>query len=222
MLVIIVSNIVLLSSYKYALFDGEFYTDEFVKNGVYAKYNKTFVDEEHNNIMSYLLVKNKVLESKSLSEQDRMHLQDVEKLMRNIEYYSYFMIISMFIMFGYLHIFHREKKDHIWVKATIITGITDLIIVGLLYLSSLNFEWFFTKFHQLSFNNNLWLMDPAKDLLVNLYPQQFWIDALSKIMMIAVIISVSLIAISLLSRYFMRKYETRAQEMEKNGESLQK
>jgi uncharacterized membrane protein len=65
-------------------------------------------------------------------------------------------------------------------------------------------------------------MDPAKDLLVNLYPQQFWIDALSKIMMIAVIISVSLIAISLLSRYFMRKYETRAQEMEKNGESLQK
>ena len=35
----------------------------------------------------------------------------------------------------------------------------------------------FTLFHQLSFSNDFWQLDPARDVLVQLFPFNFWLEA---------------------------------------------
>ena len=39
------------------------------------------------------------------------------------------------------------------------------------------FDSVFLKFHQLSFANDFWQLDPRTDNLVRIFPQDFWFDA---------------------------------------------
>ena len=40
-----------------------------------------------------------------------------------------------------------------------------------------NFDQLFLQFHLLSFTNEFWQLDPAKDYLIMLFPGGFWYDA---------------------------------------------
>jgi len=52
-----------------------------------------------------------------------------------------------------------------------------------------NFERSFVIFHEIFFDNELWLLDPAVDLLINIVPQQFFVDLFIVIVGIFVLIS---------------------------------
>ncbi|MDO8568190.1 MAG: TIGR01906 family membrane protein [Dehalococcoidales bacterium] len=41
----------------------------------------------------------------------------------------------------------------------------------------LDFEQLFIQFHLLSFSNDLWQLDPARDYLIMMFPEGFWNDA---------------------------------------------
>jgi integral membrane protein (TIGR01906 family) len=45
------------------------------------------------------------------------------------------------------------------------------IIVGIA------FDFFFTLFHEILFRNDFWLLDPRRDFLVVMFPEQFWFEA---------------------------------------------
>jgi len=44
-------------------------------------------------------------------------------------------------------------------------------------LSMLDFDELFLRFHLVSFDNDLWILDPSKDRLVMMFPQGFWYDS---------------------------------------------
>ena len=44
-------------------------------------------------------------------------------------------------------------------------------------LSFLDFDELFLRFHLMSFDNDLWILDPAKDRLIMMFPQGFWYDS---------------------------------------------
>ena len=50
-----------------------------------------------------------------------------------------------------------------------------VVAVGLFAL--MGFDSLFHKFHQLSFANDFWLLDPRTDYLLLMFPQGFWFDA---------------------------------------------
>ena len=50
-----------------------------------------------------------------------------------------------------------------------------LVIFGIVAVS--DFESLFIKFHQLSFANDFWQLDPRTDYLVRIFPDAFWLDA---------------------------------------------
>jgi len=50
-----------------------------------------------------------------------------------------------------------------------------MLALGLATL--LGFDQLFYQFHLLSFANDLWQLDPAKDYLIMLFPRGFWYDA---------------------------------------------
>ena len=73
------------------------------------------------------------------------------------------------------------------IASNIIPRISKLILYGSLstigiiclfgLLAILEFEALFLLFHQISFSNDLWQLDPRKDYLVILFPTGFWLDA---------------------------------------------
>jgi integral membrane protein (TIGR01906 family) len=49
-----------------------------------------------------------------------------------------------------------------------------LLLLGI--LAAVDFERYFTYFHLISFSNDLWLLDPATENLIRLFPEPFFAD----------------------------------------------
>jgi integral membrane protein (TIGR01906 family) len=43
--------------------------------------------------------------------------------------------------------------------------------------SAIDFDALWTRFHQIAFRNDLWLLDPTRDYLIMLFPEPFWFAA---------------------------------------------
>jgi integral membrane protein (TIGR01906 family) len=50
-----------------------------------------------------------------------------------------------------------------------------MLVIGV--IMAVDFDGFFLKFHLLSFANDLWMLNPATDYLIMMFPQGFWFDA---------------------------------------------
>jgi integral membrane protein (TIGR01906 family) len=78
------------------------------------------------------------------------------------------------ISLGWLAVESRRRLA----SATIYgSGLTFGLMLLLGLLALLDFDRFFLQFHLISFANDLWQLDPAKDFLIMLFPQGFWYDA---------------------------------------------
>src|SRR5205814_239283 len=67
---------------------------------------------------------------------------------------------------------------HSLLRAAAIGGAVTALLVGLLAAGSLiDFDRLFLTFHFLSFSNNLWILDPARDRLIQLFPEGFFYDS---------------------------------------------
>jgi len=63
-------------------------------------------------------------------------------------------------------------REMLW-TAGLMVGL--VVLVGV--LSLLDFDALWTRFHQIAFRNDLWLLDPRTDYLIMLFPEPFWLTA---------------------------------------------
>lgn len=72
-----------------------------------------------------------------------------------------------------------------WSRALKMTGESAIgVLVTLLLFSiivALNFHAAWFKFHQIFFSNDLWLMDPEKDLMIQMLPEPFFFGMVKRI-----------------------------------------
>lgn len=66
---------------------------------------------------------------------------------------------------------------------------------GALFLS--DFNKYFTMFHEIFFDNDLWLLDPNTDLLIRMLPEGFFLDMVVRIGMIFLVLMSILLIISI-------------------------
>lgn len=55
------------------------------------------------------------------------------------------------------------------------------ILSALALIISTNFTKYFIIFHEIFFNNDLWILDPSTDLLINIVPEPFFVDTAARI-----------------------------------------
>ncbi|MBQ1406759.1 MAG: TIGR01906 family membrane protein, partial [Eubacterium sp.] len=60
-------------------------------------------------------------------------------------------------------------------------GITAVLALILTCLISTDFNYVFIKFHHIFFDNDLWLLDPYKDDMINMLPEGFFFDTVVRI-----------------------------------------
>ncbi len=76
-----------------------------------------------------------------------------------------------------------------------------LVVVGVIL--ALGFPVFFTLFHQISFSNDYWILNPSEHFLVVLFPYRFWLEST---ILLAVITVAETVAIWGVGRYLHRRF----------------
>jgi len=133
------------------------------------------------------------------SEIEIAHMIDVQELfqigfiIRNIA----LLLFAATFLSSFLYKRGPALKEY--AKSYIFGYIAFLVFGGVLSAVILsNFERSFVIFHEIFFDNDLWLLDPAVDLLINIVPQQFFTDLFAVIVGLFALISLIFLLISII------------------------
>lgn len=96
------------------------------------------------------------------------HFREVKQLF----YINYaILFVSGISSFFYLRMLKRKKSVHSLVFPF---KIAVWIPIAFLFFLAIRFDQFFTFFHEVFFNNDAWLFNPATDPIINALPQEFF------------------------------------------------
>ena len=127
---------------------------------------------------------------------ERIHMEDVLFLFDRARMLRVFAIAVALILTLWMIIRDERWKQH-WLRMVFYTGLGNvdlMILLGLLIW--LDFSKYFTYFHLLLFDNDLWILDPRHHVLIQLLPETFFINTAIKIGLYAMgtLLSLGLIA----------------------------
>jgi integral membrane protein (TIGR01906 family) len=79
-------------------------------------------------------------------------------------------------------------------KLLLTASLFNITVTGLIGIAALiDFDPLFTMFHEISFSNDFWKLNPADSYLVRMFPQQFWLECVMLIGIATIVESVALI-----------------------------
>lgn len=179
---------ILLLSVNVIAFNEKFYAKK------YDEYNITYSTNIEKDELMDLTTKlfkylrgeennNKI--EKYFNKKELMHLEDVKTLfnkgfvLRNIS------ISILLISIIYL-LFNKPKNLAVYGRNSSIISLGIILAFFILYL--IDFNKYFTYFHLVLFDNDLWLLNPNVDILIRIFPEEIFIDLLNNIVLLFVII----------------------------------
>ncbi|MFW5990957.1 MAG: DUF1461 domain-containing protein [Nanoarchaeota archaeon] len=169
LLAFLIFLVIILANTLFIFYDTSFVHNEFEKLGVDVS-NATKIDRE---IRDYLVGDKQELNTDFLNEKEKRHLDDVKRLFTLGK-----ILLGLFVLIIAVIIF--EMKGSEMPKTGIFLG-GFFVAFTCLALIVLNFfDTSFIIFHKLFFTNDLWMMTPH-DNIIQLYPQQFFMNTFGKI-----------------------------------------
>lgn len=79
------------------------------------------------------------------------------------------------------------------------------VLAVLAGIISMDFNQYFIMFHHIFFNNDLWMLNPDTDLLINIVPEPFFMDTAARIAMTYGVSVLTVFAICFIILYYYRK-----------------
>lgn len=134
-------------------------------------------------------------------ERERLHMVDVKDLfdkgfiIRNISLIM--LAISLFLIIK----FYRKDLHKMLIIASVIP-VLIFMILGIIF--SINFNKYFTIFHEVLFTNDLWLLNPKTDILIQMLPLDFFYSISIKTLTYFI---AELVIIFLLGIFLRKKYK---------------
>ena len=146
--------------------------------------------ENYSYVIDYLLYSNNdkfELPSLEYSEDGAFHFQEVKELFKLAKVTILILAIILIILCVVYTRFYKNYKyiKYISITSIILTTITSIVV-------SINFNFFFTVFHKIFFNNDKWLFDPNVDPIINILPKELFALCAGTIVIICVFIGVIL------------------------------
>ena len=174
--------LILLLSINLIVWDQNFYEKEMLNYETYER--------EVQNLKAFFIWGE--LEEENYSEREIIHLKDVRRLI--------WLSIILLILFTIPCIISllKDTKEHIR-KECFKGGIYSLIILVGISLVLLSFSHTFILFHKILFTNDYWLL-PADALLIQMFPEEFFIRSTKQILLYSAIFSLLSILIGIFAR----------------------
>lgn len=146
--------------------------------------------ENYSYVIDYLLYSNNdkfELPSLEYSEDGAFHFQEVKELFKLAKVTILILAIILIILCVVYTRFYKNYKyiKYISITSIIVPTITSIVV-------SINFNFFFTVFHKIFFNNDKWLFDPNVDPIINILPKELFALCAGTIVIICVFIGVIL------------------------------
>ncbi len=127
---------------------------------------------------------------------EKAHMVDVKQLFVlskkiNTLIYMFLLIILVFYLACDKDGMRKNFMKYSAITLSVILGLWLIIAI----IAMVDFSSFWTTFHKIFFTNDLWLLDPSKDLLIRMMPQKFFVRIVLQILIrflaaYAVVISV--------------------------------
>lgn len=128
-------------------------------------------------------------------EREILHMVDVKDLFSKGYVIRNTMIIVLIISLGWLVIFNRGAIG----KSLIISSIWPMVLMCILaILMYVDFHKYFTYFHHIFFTNDLWLLDPNTDILIQMLPLEFFSSIAFKILTFFVVELIIILALGII------------------------
>ncbi|KPU26385.1 hypothetical protein TR13x_10400 [Caloranaerobacter sp. TR13] len=196
----------LLMNLEIVTFDISFFKDKYEE---YNIENVTGISEENlmliteklldylkgkrENIIIFTDVGGKI--EQVFEERELLHLKDVRELFRK-EHVTRNLTLLLSVV-SLIYIFYKDKNR--LKKILVITSSIQLFLVGMLYiLIYSDFYKYFTYFHKILFSNDLWLLNPETDILIQMYPLEFFSSITYRIFVLFLLEILGLLLIALL------------------------
>ena len=146
--------LILFSNLYYVSFDKDFYEDR-------------IKEKEFGKVLNYL-ENGEEIKGDYFNSKEKLHLKDVKELFDIVKFIILTSLLVLVLSYWYL----RKKIFFNSVKVGCL--ILLIFILVLLLFSFFDFTKLFFGFHELVFTNDLWLLNPETDNLINLLPEKIF------------------------------------------------
>ncbi len=189
--------LLIFSSLNHIIFDTKFYEKEFEKHGIYGRFAQERALAERDILLDYFRNDDQKISSDFYNEREKAHLLDVKPLIKASIGIFHILLASFIISLAYL--FYRDRKEfgRNLSRIFLISSLAAFLLIAAAFLLRESFSEIFFDFHLIFFDNDLWMLDPATDNLINLFPEGFFYDAVGRIgaLILSLLASASIIAI---------------------------
>lgn len=111
------------------------------------------------------------------NEKETQHLRDVKSVFLFVDHVQEIALVYVMAYVVGVFVWARERPMHRLSVHALTGGLLTIgIIVSLGLVALSGFDQAFEQFHHIAFSNNLWLLDPATDHLIQMFPEGFWFD----------------------------------------------
>lgn len=189
----------IVASVEFVVFDMGFYRQEYQKLERYeeigiakedlldgTKHLLAFVRDERKDLDLTYQIQGVV--RPLFNEREITHMEDVRdlylkaRMMRRIGL-SFFLATLIYAIYKYKKLGLKELSRSILQAMGVMFAL--ILVLGIFYM--VDFERFWTIFHELSFSNDLWILDSRTDILIQMVPEQFFIDCVGRIIQYSIL-----------------------------------
>lgn len=124
------------------------------------------------------------------TSKEQLHMKDVRDLVQKGNIVS-LIGISIILIF-YVALLLLKEKETLRLTCKMSMMIYGIILITFLIIGVTDFREGFNVFHEVLFNNDLWILNPNEDILLMLMPIEFFIDALIVSLVLVTIIMILL------------------------------
>lgn len=184
LLIISISLSFLVISIERNTYNKDYYLDSYKKYEIEEVTGKSM--EELGSITDKLILYLKGKGGEELlkphyNEREILHMIDVINLFNLARMIKYIGLSLSFIILFYFF----NRREYNFLEKTLTLGLfsNHIVLILLAFLASTNFNKYFTYFHLIFFDNDLWILNPKTDLLIQMLPEQFFMGIALKILL---------------------------------------
>jgi integral membrane protein (TIGR01906 family) len=176
----VLAALILLSAFAQLIFDDGLYIGLLEGNNVVLDDR----DARARNVIGYLKGDE---ELRYFNEKEQAHMADVRSLVRN----GFIMFYAMVGLFLALVILDIKNIARVFMYGSV----AAIGLMAMCVLLAPAFGYIFIKFHEVFFDNDLWMLNPETDKLIVLFPEGFFIGFVASVLIRALLISIGLLAL---------------------------